>query len=268
MMIGKRTLLAIAAVLATCAVSAQTIVSYNFDNTGTVGGDGAGSGPVAGATAGIASATNWYNDWPSYPNTDLSDNTGAPTTMDIGWWSNGGTWNSSNFGLGHVGADADGSWNMEMLHGYLNSGNGSVVGIDLKEIPFAEYDVYVYFASDVNTRTGMVMGKERALETDPWGAVTTYYFQFMNAADANIGVGNNAVLTLTTDMLDDAATTQANYAVFHGSMDYFNIELLTDNNEWGGVTGLQVVAVPEPATIALVLGALSLGLILIRRRRR
>lgn len=240
------------AAIAFAAASANaSVISYNFDNNGTVGGDGAGSGPVVGEYAGVVSVDHWYNSWPDNPSTDLVDDGGNVTTMDIGWWSSHGTWSVG----GHPGADdapTDSIWNMEMLNGYLNSGTGPVVGLDLKEIPFSMYDVYVYFNADVAGREGQVAGKESDTDGGPWGPATTYYFS------------TNATITSfeqTTDTTDDAADMPANYAVFSGTSDYFNIE--TTILDFGGIAGVQIVEVPEPTSLALLGGLLLIG---IRRR--
>lgn len=92
------------------ALSAHaSIVSWNYDSNGTVAGS---------AIAGIAPAANWNNSWPSNPTTDLIDRDGLPTTLDITYTS----FNTWNIQASHPGVDGDGSYNKELLNGYLNAG--------------------------------------------------------------------------------------------------------------------------------------------------
>ena len=108
------TLLSIALVALSPGAVNAAVISYNWDNNGTVGGAGAGSGPVVGAFAGVVSAQRWYNSFPDNPTTDLADNEGTTTTMDIGWFSSNGTWSVTG---SHPGQDTGGTWNQEMLNG-------------------------------------------------------------------------------------------------------------------------------------------------------
>lgn len=247
------------AALAVVGPASAAVISYNFDNNGTVGGAGAGSGPHINAFAGVKSVGNWYNDFPSAPVTDLQDNQGNTTTLDIGWFSANGTW-AINFA--HPGVDGGGTWNQEMLNGYLNSGNGPVVGLDLKEIPFDKYNVYVYFSSDVAGREGVVTGKERDSELDPFINDESFYF----STNADVSAFTLATATSPTDPGDgdtaDGDDPFANYAVFSGTLDYFNVE--TQIPSFGGIAGIQIVEVPEPASLALF----GLGALLTATRRR
>ena len=248
------TAFAVAASAMAGSASAAGIISYNFEHYGAVGGAGIGSGPHSGEFAGVVSADYWYNSFPDFPTIDLVDDDGNATTMDIGWFSANGSWSTAGFV--HPGQDpnATGTWNMELLNGYLNSGGGPVVGLDLKEIPYDAYQVYVYFNADVAGREGEITGKERDNEVDPFINDTKYYF----STNADI-----TGFTQTTDTVDDPVDTAANYAVFSGTLDYFNVE--TYIFDFGGIAGFQIVGVPEPATFGL--GALLMGLGLLQRRR-
>src|SRR3990172_5845248 len=92
------------------ATSAQAaVVSWNQDSNGTVRGAN---------VAGIVPVANWNNSWPSNPVTDLIDDSGVATTLDIAI-STFNTWSVTG---GHPGQDADGTYNKELLNGYLNAG--------------------------------------------------------------------------------------------------------------------------------------------------
>jgi hypothetical protein len=238
--------MAIAAVIAAATPAYSAVVSWNLDHNGGVSGSN---------VAGLVPVSNWNNSWPSNPTTDLIDDSGAPTTLDIAI-STFNTW--SVFGF-HPGQDADTTYNKELLNGYLNAGPApwmpaiTYSQIAMSEIPYANYNVIVYFSSDVSGRAGDV--------TD---GATNYSFVTVGPASVS---GANALFAQTTDT-GGTYTTTANYAVFSGlsgASQTVKVQM-RDLDQWAGIAGFQVVeAVPEPASIMLV--ALC-SLIMLRRARR
>ena len=85
-----------------CAHAAT--VSWNYDSNGTVNGT---------AVAGVVPVANWNNSWPSNPSTDLTDDSGATTTIDLSY----GSFNTWSIQGSHPGVDGDGSYNKELLNG-------------------------------------------------------------------------------------------------------------------------------------------------------
>ncbi len=237
-------LVAAALVVATSAEAA--VVSWNQDTNGTVSGAN---------VAGIVPVANWNNSWPSNPVTDLIDDSGAATTLDIAI----STFNTWSVIGGHPGQDADTTYNKELLNGYLNAGPApwnppiTYSQIAMTEIPYANYDVIVYFSSDVSGRAGDV--------TD---GATNYSFVTVGPASVS---GANALFAPTTDTAGTYTTT-ANYAVFSGlsgASQTVKVQM-RDPDQWAGIAGFQVVqVVPEPASLVLI--ALS-GLVTLRRARR
>jgi len=236
-----------AAVLLTASFTLQAqIISWNLDDNGTLGGAN---------VAGVAAAANWNNSWPANPTVNLVDNSGAATTLDLAY----GSLNTWHIQGSHPGVDTDGSYNKELLNGYLNSGPAawgpSITNsyVSVSQIPYSVYDIYVYFSSDTAGRHGRVSD-----------GFTTYYFSTLGAASIS---GANALFTQTTDIL--GVNPGANYAVFaglSGASQTLTLNMLSGNDQWGGIAGFQVVAVPEPSTLALAaLG--GLGLALFRRRK-
>jgi hypothetical protein len=229
------------ATLLTATVAQAAVISWNQDSNGTVSGAN---------VAGLVPVANWNNSWPSNPVTDLIDDSGAATTLDIGIT----TFNSWSVMGGHPGQDADGTYNKELLNGYLNAGPApwmpaiTYSQIAMTEIPYANYNIIVYFSSDVAGRAGDV--------TD--GAAN---YSFLTVGPGSVN-GANAVFAQTTDTAA-AYTTTANYAVFaglSGASQTVKVQM-RDEDQWAGIAGFQVVQVPEPASFVLVglCGLISLG---------
>ena len=209
-------------VLATAAQAA--VVSWNYDRYGTVSGT---------RVAGVEAVANWNNSYPSDPTVDLIDDSGATTTLDISYASYN-TWTVNEPSPANPGQDADGTYNRELLNGYLSAGpaawNPSITDsqVVISQIPYTTYDIIVYFSSDGAGREG-----------DVTAGSTTYSFKTIGPTSVS---GSNAVLTPTTDSAGTYTTT-ANYAVFSGlsgTTQTVRVQM-RDNDEWGGIAGFQVV---------------------------
>jgi hypothetical protein len=238
-----------AALLVAAATGAQAqVISWNLDSNGTIGG--------ASQYAGVVLANHWNNSWPSNPTTDLIDNSGTATTLDLAY----GAWGSWSIQGSHPGPDANGSYNKELLNGYLNAGpagwNPPITNshVSLSQIPYAQYDIYIYFSSDAADRPGYA--------TD---GTTSYFFNTLGAPSI---AGADALLIQTTET-SNANHPGANYAVFSGlsgAAQTITVQM-EQSDLWGGIAGFQVVAVPEPGVLSL--GALGvLALVASRRFRR
>jgi len=207
------------AVRSATPVGVAGIVSWNYDRYGTVTGA---------AIAGVEPAAHWNNSYPDDPTVNLVDQQGFPTTVGI-IYNSYTTWNLQS---SHPGTDANGTYNKELLNGYLNSGSGSTPdtsSVSISQIPFSYYDLYVYFSSDAADRTGTV--------TD---GTTTYGFSTLGQACIS---GANANLIRTTDT--GTGNPPANYALFAGSTGSSktircNIPL------YGGLAGFQIVPRADP----------------------
>lgn len=210
-------------------LSAQaSTIGWNVDQFSTVS-----------ATSGVVPAANWNNTtpaggspWVNKVVTDLNDDTGTPSTLDIAY----GSWGGWRIQASHPGADGDGSNNKELLNGYLNAGpagwNPSVTAssVAISQIPYPKYNIIVYFSADVAGREGSV--------TD---GTTTYYFNSIGPASI---AGSNAVLAQATATTTAGYSVGANYAIFSGltgASRTITVQM-RDNDEWGGIAGFQVVA--------------------------
>ena len=223
--------------LASAASASAAVVSWNLDNNGTL---------ATTNVAGVVAVANWNNSFPSNPVTNLKDDTGVATTVDISYAS----FNTFRIQGSHPGVDGNGTYNKELLNGYLNSGSTQTPAsssVTISQIGYAQYNIIVYFSSDVAGRTGTV--------TD---GTTVYDFATLGSASIS---GSNAVLTQTTSM--GGSNPGANYAIFSG-LTGATKTVSVNIPSFGGIAGFQVVAVPEPS--AALLGGLGLFGLLRRRR--
>lgn len=220
------------------------VVSWNKDAYGTIP-------ESATDTAGVLAASWWNNSWPDgdQDTVDLQDDANSPTTIDLSLVEPS-VYQIQN---SDPGLDGDGSHNKRLLNGYMNAGTGQgggVSSIGISQIPYASYDIYVYFSSDVAGREGSISD-----------GLTTYFFS--TAGPSSIA-GADAVFLQALDTVDDATDPAANYAVFR-NLSGASQTVTADIPGFGGIAGIQIAEVPEPSVALLGgLGALSL----LRRRRR
>ena len=158
----------------------------------------------------------------------------------------------------HPGQDANGSYNKELLNGYLNAGpagwNPPITDshVTLTQIPYAQYNIYVYFSSDAANRPGYV--------TD---GTTSYFFNTLRVRQhrqQRCASGSNH------GDQQRANHPGANYAVFSGlsgASQTITVQM-EQNDLWGGIAGFgRCCARPS----ALALGAIGLMLRRVSRRR-
>lgn len=197
------------------------VISWNFDNNGTIN-------PTD--LAGLAPAVNWVNSWPANQTLALPDNTGAATTLDLNYGSFGG-WSVG----GHPGLDANGTANRELINGYLNSGPAAWgpwttnTWVSLTNVPYALYDVIVYFNSDASGRKSSIEGPN-----------ATYHFSTMGSAARS---GANALFLPTTET-NTTVFPSADFAVWRGltgSNPRFTTYPKSGNDQWLGICGFQVI---------------------------
>ena len=242
---------AVLTVAATGQLQAQSVISWNLNDYSQVNPGAGPNGNLAGVP-GLSLQPNWNDSYnqggvPYGPTTNpnLMDNSGATTTASVTVPGPYSTWAVS---FNHPGADANGNYNNELLNGYQNANTASTISV--AGIPYANYEMIVYFNADVGGRAGTVdIGS------------TTYDFLTMGASAINIG--GNAVLTQATDTTGNNAIA-SDYAVFTG-LSGASQNINWDIPQYGGINGFQIIAVPEPGTMALaVMG--GFGALLMKRR--
>ncbi|TAL00240.1 MAG: hypothetical protein EPO07_09925, partial [Verrucomicrobia bacterium] len=198
------------------------VISWNLDNWSTVN-------PTD--LAGLAPATNWVDTYLNNVTTSLPENTGAATTVNLNY----GSFNSWSVQGNHAGLDANGTANREVLNGYLNSGPAAWgpwttnTWVSLTNVPYALYDVVVYFNADAS-------GRKCAIE----GPNATYNFSTMGSA---VRSGANALFTPTTETNATVFPT-ADFAVWRGltgANARFTTYPKSGNDQWLGICGFQVI---------------------------
>lgn len=221
------------------SIAAVSSVNFNRNNDEDFG---------TALSAGAVEVSNWNQSVPDNAGavggtfTNAIDDTGVATTADI-TFSAANTWASGGANT------ADG--NTSLLKGYLDDSNGGALAvIDVTEIPYALYDVYVYGMGD--SAQGALLN---AYSFDDGSGAQS--FSFLRAANYTAG----------TALVEGDATTEGHYFKISG-VSASSFSLSNDNNRGDGrspIAGFQIVAVPEPSSSSL--GILALGsLALIRRR--
>jgi hypothetical protein len=222
---------------------------WGFDNAAENSGR-----PVPDTVSGVAPAPNWNDTWAENSAKvqfkgvtveNLFDSAGTVTGAGITY----AAWNSASLVGYHVGPDADGSYNRELLNGFLHAGPAAwgppITNsfVSLTGIPFTHYDVVVYFGSEVGGRHGRISD-----------GVANYYFSTVGAAEVS---GSNA-LFLPATQTNGTEFPGADFAFFPGLTNRsqtFTCLPLSGNDRWLGIAGIQVIqasnvyVLPGPAPV-------------------
>jgi hypothetical protein len=196
--------------------------------------------------AGVVPSTNWNNATGFNATLPALLSDAGPTAASVTWATNG-VWTAHDT---PVGSDP----NQVLMNGYIDDTTAAPdppTTISFSNLPFiGPYDVYVYYGSDGNDRTGTITASN---------SPTVY----------NIATNSNPFdgeFTLATPE-DDAAVDNGEYALFSGVTGNALTITATRVSNNIGVHGVQLVGtIPEPASLGL-LGVGALGLLARRRRR-
>jgi len=222
---------------------AQTLIGINF------GADQQAGQIQPGDYAGVVSQANWNNiSNESGTVLNLLDDAGDATTAGVTWSSNN-TWRAWTGG-------AD-NGNQRLLQGYLDGGSTGVpVSVTVSNIPFAVYNVYIYVNRDGTNSTSTYTVNGQSQTVTPGAYATTLSL----AGPATPGVpdsGTAGTYILFTNVTGDLSLLTSNATSYPESLDWRS-----------PVNGIQIVAVPEPSTVALTgLAIASVAVMVIRRRR-
>jgi len=171
--------------------------------------------------AGVVAVANWNNASGATGNlTNLIDDSGAATSTDV-TWNGQSTWSWEQSGDA-VPSNGGGS----LFNGYLDtSGNNGSHSITVSQVPFAEYDVYVYVDGENN-------GSARPARFNIGGGADVWIDDDANWNGSYVeGAGTNLA----------SATAGANYVRFTGlSGGSFTINAVAETFR-AAVNGFQIV---------------------------
>jgi len=234
------------------SVSSGQIVSINFGPSG--------DDLAAGDLAGVVAAGNWNNltgtNDPS--SSDLLDSSGASTgiTMtQLAGAQDGGALNGLQFNDGSNGRDYSSSnVNVRMMNGFIFSQNDTAMTFSITNISSAftsqGYDVYFYYdrPNEDQAELSLTPLGGSAMEIDTAEDTTG---PFSGTVGYSFVEGDN-------------------YYKFSGltaaSFDFVIGDDTTDSNSRTAFNGLQLVAVPEPSSFAILCGMGALWVASFRRR--
>ncbi len=218
----------IVALAASTAFAQTDVISVNM-----VGHSTNGASVAATDNAGVVSVANW-NNFAGAAMTGLVDANGDATTATFSQ-SAASAWYTTDIAF-----IDDAAGNNAMMTGHVYVAPNASFTSTMTNIPYAEYDVYVYYN----------------------GAQITNRTEFMTISGTTLAAYEGTTNNDTHFVLSDGVA-DANYVVFEG-LTSSDFDLTVTGTWYSYISGVQVAAVPEPATICL-LAMGSLGLL--RRKR-
>jgi len=190
-----------------------------------VSGDlGSGTAVSPTATIGVEPYTNWlqYSGFPNTSQTNLEDQTGSATTLDLVTAAMRGNKTTRAVGSGDL---------FDMFTRGVATDDASGSTIDFSEIPYSEYDIIIYFAEDVGNASGETFSVS--------DGTTTYYYENQGSDNFNSGT-----LTQVTSTSAGTPDTTGNYVRFSGlTAAAVTITCLCSDDRATDAVGFQVIEV-------------------------
>ncbi len=205
---------------------------------------------------GVIAGANWNNFSASSGSLlSLIDSTGSASTAKL-------TFNSAGVYPGPAITNTSNAATNKMYSGCLVGDNVvSEISISVTNIPFALYDVYVYSTLDFGQP-----GDEISISD----GTTTYY----SAGGSGPSLPTSLLQTISTS-IGSPTVGDGQYQIFSdksSSSVTINTGLSQHNNYSSDVYGIQIVSksasVPEPGSLALAFGGLTMGGFIALRRHK
>jgi hypothetical protein len=248
----------IIAVASAAADAAIISVSVTSSNANMAASDSAGAPGVRVDDWNNLGGFSFQNDAANNVLSNIKNDPGTATTLGVAF-----TRTPTNAGFESFQPTASSALTNDarMFAGHLDSNRDLV--IDLKQIPYAQYDVYVYLVSGSTRRSSSV--------TD---GTTTYDVRQASNNPSSDGTGylrstDTTARDESTETLWNGSIGQANYVRFENLATASRTITVKTGKAWDNVqrdpiAGFQIVEVPEPAALSVLgMGALTL----VRRRR-
>ena len=182
-------------------VSAQVLAAAGMPGAGnSIGVSFRGSADAAddllpGDVAGVVPQANWNNAvGTSGTAQPLSDATGAASGATV-------TWNTR--WLASVSGDSPGDANAKLMKGYLDQGNNNTTTVSVNGIPYAEYDVIIYFDGGGNA------GNPSLERSGDYSVNTVTQMDLRDNVNWPIAAGGGVFVQATSGMV-------GNFALFEG----------------------------------------------------
>lgn len=216
-------------------------ISWIVDSWG-FSGTTENSGYAVPLPAGLALTTNWNDGWQE-DGTDV--NSGGATVNNLFDSSSNVTSASITFAGfnaasandgGPLPQDANGTYDKQMLNGYLNAGPASWVPpitnsfVTINAIPYANYDVVVYFSTDTS-------GRELIISDGP----TSYYCSTPGGAAEVEGANALFLPVVNTNASHFPSADFAFFPAQTNSSITLTTYPLSGNDQWLGIAGFQVI---------------------------
>ena len=238
------------------------IISFNFNQSGVPITDITGD---YGVIAEDSVTSGWINDFNPNGDTITFNNGSASTVSFTAVRPNGNNKDSSG--------DSDNYDNTPMrgfAQAYLAGGAEVHLTAANLNANFADgYKVIAYLGGQSgNTDADVSLTLGSAADYDAGTNTTTYDYRTRFNPDATGDAGFHGINDSRVGIADadSTSTTVAEYAVFDNlSADTFTLTINGDAGGPAGLGGIQIVAIPEPATLGFM-GIAGSGLLFLRKR--
>jgi hypothetical protein len=229
-------------VVASAASASASLINVDFSGSYTGQAATGASGDIWNTVSGGSSASNL----------SLKNSAGNATSVTMSYSAVGMYSSSSDTSMSFHGGTLDG-----LMSSYLYTNSSSTpIKVTLSGLAAGTYDLYLYSASNVKTRVTTFTGSTS-----------------VDTTGVSVVLGPNSASTLiqsTATVYDSTNTASTNYGVLELTVGTDGILTITStmNSGESDLCGFQLVSVPEPKSVAMLLGGvLCLSIFTWRKRK-